>query len=377
MLTLTHIYVTSILLKITNSAKFSKDADENMLSGCPGCPYTDFKYFYDYYGTSEYAHQWVEAAFAGESTKFSRGNADFSRYGLDGREQAIKKGTAYMNIFMYVIREFEDALDDCQRGIISDNYNSVHAWDEGVCFYTGSIEGQDGITDDGMLLHQLADKRCADFKVCGVDGVDEAGQSKLNYDLFDLYALGNYQLQSGNCPAARETVKLITDKMYVPMIQGTLRYAYKVDKLSGGEKEAAEGAVFAASVLPRIYAASPQAAQTIYDNMKVDASSTDSAAVKKAFESVYPDLGINCADIGGLWNEATSDYYAGYGPCKTIVSTSSQAATQNNNTLAIVLGSVFGGLFLVAVGMVLYMRTREKQGEPVFKTSTHTATDMN
>ena len=95
---------------LINSAKFSKDADDKMLSGCPGCPYTDFKYFYDYYGTSEYAHQWVEAAFAGESTKFSRGNADFSRYGLDGREQAIKKGTAYMNIFMYVIREFEGEL---------------------------------------------------------------------------------------------------------------------------------------------------------------------------------------------------------------------------------------------------------------------------
>ena len=122
------------------SAKFSKGAEDKMLKGCPGCPYPDFKYFNDYYGTPDYAHQWVEAAFAGESTKFSRGNADFSKFGFDGREQAIKKGTAYMNIFMYVIREFEDALDDCKRGILEDNYNSVHAWDEGVCFYTGSIE---------------------------------------------------------------------------------------------------------------------------------------------------------------------------------------------------------------------------------------------
>ena len=76
-----------------NSAKFSKGAEDKMLKGCPGCPYTDFKYFNDYYGTPDYAHQWVEAAFAGESTEFSRGNADFSKYGFDGREQAIKKGT--------------------------------------------------------------------------------------------------------------------------------------------------------------------------------------------------------------------------------------------------------------------------------------------
>jgi hypothetical protein len=112
-------------------AKFSTGADETMLAGCPGCPYKDFKYFYDYYGTHDYGHQWVEAAFDGKSTSFTNGNADFSLYGFDGREQAIKKGSAYMNIFMYVIRELEDAIDDCEKGIISDNYNSVHAWDEG------------------------------------------------------------------------------------------------------------------------------------------------------------------------------------------------------------------------------------------------------
>lgn len=111
-----------------------------MLKGCLGCPYKDFKYFYDYYGTPDYAHQWIEAAFDGESTNFRNGNADFGKYGFVGRQQVIQKGSAYMNIFMYVIREFEDALDDCQNGIISDNYNSVHAWDEGVCFYTGSLE---------------------------------------------------------------------------------------------------------------------------------------------------------------------------------------------------------------------------------------------
>ena len=323
------------------SAKFSKGAEDKMLKGCPGCPYTDFKYFNDYYGTPDYAHQWVEAAFAGESTKFSRGNADFSKFGFDGREQAIKKGTAYMNIFMYVIREFEDALDDCKRGILEDNYNSVHAWDEGVCFYTGSIEGQDGVTDDGKLLHQLADKRCENFMTCGPDGVDEDGMSKVNYDLLDLFAQGNAEVDSGNCQAARQTTKKITAKMYVPMIQGTLRYAYKVDKLSGGETEKAEGAIFAASVLPKVHSVSPQAAQTIYDNMKVGATSTDSAAVKNAFESVYSEMGIDCADVGGLWNEATKDYYPGYGPCaSSLSSTMSSSALKMSSAIAMALGAV-------------------------------------
>jgi len=349
---------------------FSTGAESKMLTDCPGCPYEDFSYFNDYYGTPTYAHKWVEAAFDGKKTEFKNGNADFSLYGTSGREQVIKKGTAYLNIFMYVIREFEDALDDCKRGLLSDNYNSVHAWDEGVCFYTGSIEGQDGITDDGKLLHQLADKRCGDYKTCGPDGVDAAGQAKLNYDLFDLFAVGNYQIQNGNCPGARRTTAKITDLMYVPMIQGTMRYAYKVDKLSGGEKEKAEGAVFAAAVLPRVHAANPEAAKTIYNNLRVGAPSTDFKAVKAAFESVYEAMGISCADIGGLWSEASKDYYPGMEPCRAVVSSkSTEVVTESNKTLAIALGCTFGALFAIAAAMVLYMRGREKEGKPVFQAS--------
>ena len=90
-------------------------------------------------GTSDYADKWVQAAFEGGKTSFVNGNADFSQYTMEGREQIIKKGTAYMNVFMYVYREFVDALDDCKRDCIDCNDDPVHAWDEGVCFYTGSL----------------------------------------------------------------------------------------------------------------------------------------------------------------------------------------------------------------------------------------------
>ena len=288
-----------------------------------------------------------------------------------GREQAIKKGTAYMNVWMYVIREMEDALDDCQKGLLQDNYGSVHAWDEAVAFYTGSIEGQDGLTPDGKLLHQLADKRCSDWKVCGMEGVDVEGMAKLNYDIFDLFSLGNYQILSGNCPAARETKEKIVRKMYVPMIQGTISYAYEVEMLQGGEKEKAEGAVFAAAVLPRVHAVSPDAAKTIYDNVAVGVASTDYKAVRSAFESVYPDLGISCADVGGFWNEAEKAYFPGMEPCKdagtTMSTVQTEVVTETNKTLAVALGCTFGALFAAAAAMVLYMRSREKQGQPVFQ----------
>jgi len=295
-------------------AGFSTGAGPKMRTDCKGCPYDDFSYFYNYYGTDDYAHEWVTAAFESRQTAFSRGKADFSRYDFAGREQVIKKGTAYMNVFMYVMREFEDALDDCESNCMDCNEGSVHAWDEGVCFYAGSIEGQSGASG-GKLLHELGDKRCTNFKTCGQSGTDSEGMAKVNHELMDLFDLGNYQIKTGECALARDTTTSILKKMYIPMIQGSIRYAYKVDKLGGGEKEAAEGAVFAAAVLPRVHAANADAAQTIYNNMRVGASGTKFAEVKSAFESVYPSLGLSCADIGGLWDEAAGAYYPGMEPC--------------------------------------------------------------
>lgn len=316
----------------------------------------DAKFFVDYYGDADYADKWVQAAISGGQTAFSsgRGNADFTQFGETGRAECIKKGTAYMNIFMYVIREFEDALDDCKSDCIKCNDDPVHAWDEGVAFYTGSLEGERG-ESKGQLLHALADKRCVDFNTCVGD---QFSTSKVNQELFQLFAVGQAQLLASQCEDARKTTAKIVDIMYVPLIQGTLRYAHKVGERGlNGEKERAEGAVFAASVLPRIAAADEKAAQTIYNNMKVGASSTDYKAVRDAFQSVYSDLNIKCEDVGGLV-DATGAYYEGAGPCKT-----KGGAGQ---TAGIVIGVVGGVAALAAVGYIFFLRKREKQGKPVF-----------
>ena len=305
---------------------------------------------------------WVTAAFDGTATNFpsGRGNADFSSYSLTGRAECAKKGTAYINIFMYVIREFEDALDDCKSNCINCNDDPVHAWDEGVAFYAGSLEGEDGIPS-GKLLHQLADKRCANFDTC----TDlEKTKSKVNSELLNLFNVGQGQLQAGMCEEARITKNKVADIMYIPLIQGTLRYAYKVDKLSGGEKEKAEGAVFAAAVLPRIHAADTDAAATIYDNMRVGASSTDHKAVKKAFEKTYEALNIQCSDVGGLLDKTGSAYYDGMAPCKD-----KGSGVGKGGIVGIVFGSAASAIALGAFGYIMYMRKRERSGNPVFKAS--------
>jgi hypothetical protein len=325
-------------------------------------PYRDAKFFVDYYGDSNYADKWINAAFVGSETNFAsgRGNADFSIYGLTGRGEAAKKGTAYMAIFMYIIREFEDALDDCQINCISCNDDPVHAWDEGVAFYSGSLEGTDG-SPTGVLFHELADKRCANFDTC----IDENNaKSAINDELFKLFNLGQGQLLSGKCEEARATKEKIVDLMYVPLIQGTIRYAYKVGEQSGGEKDKAEGAVFAASILPRIYAASETAATEIYNNMRVGASSTDFKAVKKAFESVYGDLNIKCSDVGGLLSPE-GDYYDGADPCKDNKGASSKAV------VGATIGSIVGAIALISIGFIWHKRGGTKKGtvQPSFHES--------
>ena len=59
------------------------------------------------------------------------GEMDFTGKPDSMRKEVIKKGTAYMNAYMYAIREFEDAIDDCKAGCPSgqndkDNPNQTN-----------------------------------------------------------------------------------------------------------------------------------------------------------------------------------------------------------------------------------------------------------
>ena len=194
---------------------FSTSAQGKMYDGCPGCPYRHYKMFYDYYGDFDYADKWVSAALAGTDMTFSSGkhgpNA-FLTLGDAARVEAVKKGTAYMNVWMYAVREFEDAIDDCTSCTSacnehSTNYDSVHAWDEGVAFYAGSLEGTaHGGSSAGKMVYRLAEKRCADFGTCGAAGDATSGISMVNSELFKaggLFATGRDLLQQGMCSLVR------------------------------------------------------------------------------------------------------------------------------------------------------------------------------
>ena len=137
----------------------------------------------------------------------------------------------------------------------------------------------------------------------------------MNTELYKLFANGRDWLQQGRCSSVRPLVNQIVSLMTVPLVQGTLRYAYKVGNVASDQsaKNAAEGSTFAAAVLPMVHNCNAKSASIVAEHMKFGlafgadglnptpiASVPDFALVKSALEDTYACLGITCAHVGAL-----------------------------------------------------------------------------
>merc|ERR1712164_19780 len=225
-----------------------------------------------------WGEQIVEAAFKGTTI----GDIDFSKVGWDFRKETIGKGIVYLNVFPYVIWEMQDAINDCKAGKLSANADSVHAWDEAVAFYTGSLEGTTqggdvGLTGgygEGELQFTLAEKRCKNFGTCTADFDmnPHDGYSEVNKKIFALFSAGRDEIlsavdstRSDKCEPVVETMNEISGLMLVPFIQGVQRYLYKTAQGTASAKEAGELFAFASAVLPFIDAVDSTAADKLYN----------------------------------------------------------------------------------------------------------------
>jgi hypothetical protein len=161
--------------------------------------------------------------------------------------------------------------------------------------------------------------------------------AEVNSKIFVRFEEGKLSLLKGTCPDAKRIVQEITNLMTVPLVQGTLRYAHIQDKLNQKtEKAEAEGATFAAAVLPILHACNEQDAKTVYDNMRVgNGKNAQFELVKGAFERNYGCMGITCKDVGGILSADNESYFDGAGPCTDAPS-------------AIISGTVVQGLSLAA-----------------------------
>ena len=263
---------------------------------------------------------------------------------------------------MYVTRELEHAANVCEGikdcdGDDCSNDDPVHAWDKAVAFYMGSEAKQQG--DSGYSLYTLAQKRCPDFGTC-LDAGSESGVAKLNSDIFSHFRSGTQSLLMGNCVTTRFFVERISELMAVPLVQGTLRYAHSSDR---SEKSEAEGATFAAAVLPLLNACSKEDAAIVYFNMRAGRGGTpaDFKAVKDAFERHYECLGIECSDVGGLLDVMSGGYVDGAEPCRgnsNIPTTSNGNETGGGNgaNVKAAIGWTLGFVALCAISAAVVAR---------------------
>jgi hypothetical protein len=319
----------------------STEAESTMSMCANGCPYPEFKKYSDYFGSPDYADKWVMAGLKGEKVDYSGKSFDFSKYGFSGRKEVSKKGTVYFNFYMYIISRLYDAIEDCKLGCDECNEGAAHAWDEAVAFYTGSLEGTSGRDQSSKLLHELADKRCQNFGTCGENGDMSEGNAHVNFEIFNYFKQGQSKLSQSKCDEAAPFVDKIIAIMAVPMVQGALRYAWRVayedDNL---EKKNAEGVTFATAVLPRIHACDSSAADTILEEMQVAGPgeySNNFPEVKAAFESVYDCMGITCAQIGGLLaSDGTYNDFAE--PC------GGDSSPASSKTMTVALATILGAV---------------------------------
>jgi len=155
----------------------------------------------------------------------------------------------------------------------------------------------------------VADKRCANFKTCGEHEHRVKGSSKVNLEIFKNFKKGLSFFLHGECSALRETKDSIKSLMYIPLIQTTLRYAWKMNFEPPSENNEAQGIAAALAIVPAIWACDESAGDTIAQNMFTrDGRNPDFSSIKAAFEATYECLGVDGAIVGGLYDAENKTY---------------------------------------------------------------------
>lgn len=159
--------------------------------------------------------------------------------------------------------------------------------------------------------------------------------------------------------------------MKVPLVQSVIRYAYHQDKEPGNteeeqEKMIAEGATYAAAILPFVHICDSRAAEVIHKNMQfgVKANYGD---VRKALESTYVCLGVTCESVGGIWDHANERYKAT--TCGAAETETRSAAGKVSMAVGICAGIILAGyVFLRYRHKIGFLTKKRKSLPPMYNT---------
>jgi len=270
-----------------------------------------------------------------------------------GFEESIKKAS-YVFQFGEIMQLLQNANDlvtnsNCIALVATTPcFDAVKKWDAAVAIFVGSLEGNGADNGSGgptgVTLWSQGEKRCADFEVCGVDGnsKSESDTAPINYKIMNLFAAGRQATLQGQASEMKQLQRLISNKLGLGGIQGTLRYAWRLSAQGEGQaenelaltpgidtpgftantapdKEVAEMGTFAMAALPKVWACSRNAEEKLYAEVQIGGDKTKTTIydgtsrptvnfdnVKLAFECNYFCLGLTCEEVGSLVDKQTT-----------------------------------------------------------------------
>jgi hypothetical protein len=314
--------------------------------------------YLDYFGTVNFAADYIEAIFMRYETHFAVGNMDFKIYHELGRAATVKVIVSYMVMSLFTIRQLEDALYKCWIGCYKEECknDAVGALDQALAYYVGGLAGSDG-NEKGNLMYELADVYCELFKTCGANGNGIKGTSQVNSVIMQGFDELKAVLQNNDCTGARKIKDRIVTMYYVPLIQATLRYAYLTSTEEYDEAMEGTGAAFATTILPIIFHCNTLDAKTLFSNMQIGQDGTaDFALIKATLERNYDCLRITCENVGGLYDHKTKAYVPGFEPCGYVA-----PAEVHKRHLGRKIGLSMVGMFVLTIMFLRWRRRRIMQ----------------
>jgi hypothetical protein len=207
----------------------------------------------------------------------------------------------YVVVHLSVLASLHFAGEECWK---HNTGSALDYWDIGVALLIGSIEGSGlGGQQSGQLLYATAKENCGQFETCDSSNND----AFVNQMIVDALKTALISLENSDCQSVNSTLQTqISKKTLIPLIQGTLSYAYMNDGLPVGSPDGilATGFAYAQSVLPYLNIVSKSGAVLIERNMALQFKSPPVAdgflAIADVFRGALVGMGIDCSDIGSL-----------------------------------------------------------------------------
>jgi hypothetical protein len=291
--------------------------DGDVMRDADGEFFPTFALFLEYMGSSDYAHDFVDAGYNGTvTTSGYSGNFNFVVYSLPGgRSQVIQQVPILFSSVQYVIRNLEVAVQQCSVCLGSGTTGvdcGVALVDDAVALYVGSLQDTLSTSDAGYMMYATADRLCQVFDTC--DGtLTSTGQltSRVNAIIMQQFAEMQQNVQQGLCVEASANRDRIKQQIFIPLIQGTIRSSYLNEGGSGSEYCAADVAVYGASILPLIFNCSSSDAKTLYEQTKPSTTLTSGSTVQGLLANSYGCLGISADDVGTF----SPDVVVNWGRC--------------------------------------------------------------